>query len=234
MLFIYLSAEGFIRRFADAASAEASKPAASMSLADAIMRGLRDETAALTGKALETMGEMDVVNTLLIPALDRVGERYDKQEIFLPQLISAANAACEGFELIKRRIASRGGESVSKGRLVLATVHGDIHDIGKNIVRVVLENYGYTVIDLGRDVPAKEIVEAVRREHVKLVGLSALMTTTVVSMEETIRAIREAGLDCRIMVGGAVLTPEYAAEIGADYYAKDARQSVEIARQVLG
>ena len=229
-----VSAEGFIRRFADAAPAEMSKPAASMSLADAVMRGLRDETAALTGKALETMGEMDVVNTLLIPALDRVGERYDKQEIFLPQLISAANAACEGFELIKRRIASRGGESVSKGRLVLATVHGDIHDIGKNIVRVVLENYGYTVIDLGRDVPAEEIVEAVRREHVKLVGLSALMTTTVVSMEETIRALREAGLDCRIMVGGAVLTPEYAAEIGADYYAKDARQSVEIARQVLG
>ena len=229
-----MSAEAYIRRFADAAPAEASKPAASMSLADAVMRGLRDETAALTGKALETMGEMDVVNTLLIPALDRVGERYDKQEIFLPQLISAANAACEGFELIKRRIASRGGESVSKGRLVLATVHGDIHDIGKNIVRVVLENYGYTVIDLGRDVPAKEIVEAVRREHVKLVGLSALMTTTVVSMEETIRAIREAGLDCKIMVGGAVLTPEYAAEIGADYYAKDARQSVEIARQVLG
>ncbi len=229
-----VSAEAYIRRFADAAPTEASKPAAAMSLGDAVMRGLRGETAALTEKALETMGEMDVVNTLLIPALDRVGERYDKQEIFLPQLISAANAACEGFELIKRRIASRGGKSVSKGRLVLATVHGDIHDIGKNIVRVVLENYGYTGIDLGRDVPVKEVVEAVRREKVKLVGLSALMTTTVVSMEETIRAIREAGLDCKIMVGGAVLTPEYAAEIGADYYAKDARQSVEIARKVLG
>ena len=229
-----VSAASYIRRFADTAPAETAKPASSMSLADAIMRGLKSETAALTQKALETMGEMDVVNTLLIPALDRVGERYDKQEIFLPQLISAANAACEGFELIKRRIASRGGKSVSKGRLVLATVHGDIHDIGKNIVRVVLENYGYTVIDLGRDVPVKEIVEAVRREKVKLVGLSALMTTTVVSMEETIRAVREAGLDCKIMVGGAVLTPEYAAEIGADYYAKDARQSVEIARQVLG
>ena len=229
-----VSASAYIRRFADAVSAETAKPASSMSLADAVMRGLKDETAALTEKALETMGEMDVVNTLLIPALDRVGERYDKQEIFLPQLISAANAACEGFELIKQRIASKGGESVSKGRLVLATVHGDIHDIGKNIVRVVLENYGYTVVDLGRDVPVKDVVEAVRREKVKLVGLSALMTTTVVSMEETIRAIREAGLSCKIMVGGAVLTPEYAAEIGADYYARDARQSVEIARQVLG
>ena len=229
-----VSAEAYIRRFADSSPTGLARPAASMSLADAVMRGLKEETAALTEKALETMGEMDVVNTLLIPALDRVGERYDKQEIFLPQLISAANAACEGFELIRRRIASRGGESVSKGKLVLATVHGDIHDIGKNIVRVVLENYGYTVIDLGRDVPVKEIVEAVRREKVKLLGLSALMTTTVVSMEETIRAIRGAGLDCRIMVGGAVLTPEYAAEIGADYYAKDARQSVEIARQVLG
>ena len=196
-----VSASAYIRRFADAAPAEAAKPASSMSLADAVMRGLKDETAALTKKALETMGEMDVVNTLLIPALDRVGERYDKQEIFLPQLISAANAACEGFELIKRRIASRGGESVSKGRLVLATVHGDIHDIGKNIVRVVLENYGYTVIDLGRDVPVKDVVEAVRREKVKLVGLSALMTTTVVSMAETIAALRRSGHDCKVMVG---------------------------------
>ena len=205
-----------------------------MTLADAVMRGLRAETAALTREALETMSEMDVVNTLLIPALDLVGERYEKQEIFLPQLINAANAACEGFELIKKRIAQRGGASVSKGKIVLATVHGDIHDIGKNIVRVVLENYGYTVIDLGRDVPPETVVETVIREDVRLVGLSALMTTTVVSMEETIRALRRSGHPCKIMVGGAVLTPEYAAEIGADYYAKDAKQSADIARQVLG
>ena len=117
---------------------------------------------------------------------------------------------------------------------MIATVHGDIHDIGKNIVKVVLENYGYTVIDLGRDVPVETVVEAVIREDVKLVGLSALMTTTVVSMAETIKAIRESGHDCKIWVGGAVLTPEYAEEIGADYYAKDAKQSVDIARKVLG
>ena len=226
-------AEDYIRRFADAAPAPAQRPDSGMDLAGAVMRGLKEETAALTLDALATLTELEVVDTLLIPALDAVGERYEKQEIFLPQLISAANAACEGFEIIKTRLAARGG-SVSKGKIVLATVRGDIHDIGKNIVRVVLENYGYTVIDLGRDVPAEEVVEAVRREGARLVGLSALMTTTVPSMAETIRALRRSGLACKIMVGGAVLTPEYAAEIGADYYARDAKQSADIAREVLG
>jgi 5-methyltetrahydrofolate--homocysteine methyltransferase len=225
----------YIARFAGAETAAAA-PAASteMTIESAIGRGLKEETKALTEKALETMTELDVVNTLLIPALDLVGDRYEKQEIFLPQLINAANAACEGFEVIKTRIAQRGSGSVSKGKIVIATVQGDIHDIGKNIVRVVLENYGYTVIDLGRDVPIQTVVDAVIREDVKLVGLSALMTTTVVSMADTIAAIRASGHDCKIWVGGAVLTPEYAAEIGADYYAKDAKQSVDIARQVLG
>ena len=228
-------AEAYIRRFANAPEGqEPPKATGRMTLSEAVMRGLKEETAALTREALETMPELDVVNKLLTPALDKVGERYERQEIFLPQLINAANAACEGFELIKKRIAKRGGSSVSKGKIILATVHGDIHDIGKNIVRVVLENYGYTVVDLGRDVPAREIVDAAVREDVRLVGLSALMTTTVVSMEETIRALRESGHPCKIMVGGAVLTPEYAAEIGADYYAKDAKASVDIARQVLG
>ena len=171
---------------------------------------------------------------MLIPALDRVGEKYEKQEIFLPQLISAANAACEGFELIKARISRRGGESVSKGKIVLATVHGDIHDIGKNIVRVVLENYGYTVIDLGRDVPAQTVADAVIREKAGLVGLSALMTTTVKSMAETIVLLRKQAPDCKIMVGGAVLTEDYAMQIGADYYAKDAKQGADIAKKVLG
>ncbi len=227
--------EAYIRRFA-AASSQDPPPAAGaqMSIGDAVMRGLRQETGALTRKALEQMSEMDVVDQLLIPALDAVGESYEKQEIFLPQLINAANAACEGFELVKQRIAQRGGSSVTKGKIVLATVHGDIHDIGKNIVRVVLENYGYTVIDLGRDVPAEQVVDAVVRENVKLVGLSALMTTTVASMAETITAIRRSGHNCKIMVGGAVLTPDYAMQIGADYYAKDAKQSADIAKQVLG
>jgi 5-methyltetrahydrofolate--homocysteine methyltransferase len=180
------------------------------------------------------MAELEVVNQKLIPALDLVGQRYEKQEIFLPQLINAANAACEGFEIIKKRIAQRGEGVVSKGKIILATVQGDIHDIGKNIVRVVLENYGYTVIDLGRDVPIQTVVDAVIREDVRLVGLSALMTTTVVSMADTIAAIRQSGHHCKIMVGGAVLTPEYAAQIGADYYSKDAKQSADIAREVLG
>lgn len=229
--------EQYIARFAGEGSASAPAPAPStgqMTIEAAIARGLKQETAALTEKALETMSELDVVNTQLIPALDLVGDRYEKQEIFLPQLINAANAACEGFEVIKKRIAQKGAGSVSKGKIVMATVHGDIHDIGKNIVRVVLENYGYTVIDLGRDVPVETVVEAVIREDVKLVGLSALMTTTVVSMAETIAAIRASGHECKIWVGGAVLTPEYAKEIGADYYAKDAKQSVDIARAVLG
>lgn len=229
------NSDSYIRRFADASAAlPVSDAAAEISIEAAISKGLRAETAALTEKALETMSELEVVNNKLIPALDAVGIRYEKQEIFLPQLINAANAACEGFEIIKTRIAQKGGDTVSRGKIVIATVFGDIHDIGKNIVRVVLENYGYTVIDLGRDVPAQTVAEAVVREDAKLVGLSALMTTTVVSMAETIAAIRKSGHNCKIMVGGAVLTPDYAREIGADFYAKDAKQSADIARQVLG
>ena len=226
----------YIARFANAESAApaARTETGTMTLADAILRGLRQETAALTARALEESSELEVVNRLLIPALDAVGERYERQELFLPQLIQAANAACEGFELIKKRIAARGAESVSKGKILLATVHGDVHDIGKNIVRVVLENYGYTVIDLGRDVPAAAVVETAIREEVRLVGLSALMTTTVASMAETIAALRRSGASCSIMVGGAALSPEYAAQIGADYYARDAKQAVDIAKQVLG
>ena len=228
--------EAYIRRFANAAAdaVPAAKSGAKLSLDEAILRGLGAETAALTEKALAEMDELAVVDRLLIPALDRVGERYEKGELFLPQLMKAAGAACAGFEVIKTRIAKRGGASVSKGKIILATVRGDIHDIGKNIVRVVLENYGYTVIDLGRDVPPQTVVETAVRENVRLVGLSALMTTTVTSMAETIAALRKSGHDCKIMVGGAVLTEEYAAEIGADYYAKDAKQGANIAKKVLG
>ncbi len=228
---------GYIARAAGPAGGPAPAPAGpdrEMTLEAAVARGLKEETAALTERALQTMTELEAVNTLLIPALDRVGERYEKQEIFLPQLIQAANAACEGFEVVKRRIAGKGSMSVSKGKIVLATVRGDIHDIGKNIVRVVLENYGYTVIDLGRDVPPEKIVEAAIREDVRLVGLSALMTTTVPAMAETIAALRRSGHPCQVMVGGAVLTEEYALKIGADYYARDAKQSADIAKKVLG
>ena len=225
----------YIRRFAAAAAVKPTqREQGSMGIDEAILRGLKRETAELTAAALETMSELDVVDRLLIPALDRVGEAYERQELFLPQLINAANAANEGFALVKTRIAKRGAASVSKGKILLATVRGDIHDIGKNIVRVVLENYGYTVVDLGRDVPVETVVETAVRENIRLVGLSALMTTTVTSMADTIEALRRSGHDCRIMVGGAVLTADYAARIGADYYAKDAKQSADIARQVLG
>ncbi|MBQ1362790.1 MAG: dihydropteroate synthase, partial [Oscillospiraceae bacterium] len=230
--------EAYIHRFASREAVPKAVPAAEaasgLSLTDCILRGLRGETARMTEKALETQGEMAVIDELLIPALDKVGALYEKQEIFLPQLMNAANAACGGFDVIRRRLAQSGAQAASKGKILLATVYGDIHDIGKNIVRTVLENYGYTVIDLGRDVPAETVVETAIREDIKLVGLSALMTTTVSSMADTIAALRRSGHDCRIMVGGAVLTPEYAAGIGADYYAKDAKQSADIARLVLG
>jgi 5-methyltetrahydrofolate--homocysteine methyltransferase len=226
----------YIDRFANvpAQATPAAAPGEAMSIETAIAKGLKAESAAITATLLETMTELDVVNQKLIPALDLVGDRYERQEIFLPQLINAANAACEAFEVIKTRIAQKGAGSVSKGKIILATVHGDIHDIGKNIVKVVLENYGYQVIDLGRDVPVETVVEAAIREDVYLVGLSALMTTTVASMAETIAALRASGHPCKIFVGGAVLTPEYAAEIGADFYAKDAKQSADIAKQILG
>ena len=226
----------YIARFAQ--QAEEPKPSGTpggeMTVQDAILKGLKQETANLTARLLETMDELDVINQKLIPALDVVGERYEKQIIFLPQLINAANAACAGFDLIRDRIAARGGESVSKGKILLATVEGDIHDIGKNIVRVVLENYGYQVLDLGRDVPVQRVVEAAVEQDIRLVGLSALMTTTVESMRRTIAALRESGHPCKIFVGGAVLTPDYAREIGADYYAKDAKASADIAKEVLG
>ena len=226
----------YIARFAQ--QAEEPKPSGApggeMTVQDAILKGLKQETANLTARLLETMDELDVINQKLIPALDVVGERYEKQIIFLPQLINAANAACAGFDLIRDRIAARGGESVSKGKILLATVEGDIHDIGKNIVRVVLENYGYQVLDLGRDVPVQRVVEAAVEQDIRLVGLSALMTTTVESMRRTIAALRESGHPCKVFVGGAVLTPDYAREIGADYYAKDAKASADIAKEVLG
>lgn len=200
----------------------------------AVLKGLKEETARLTQEALETMSELDVINEKLIPALDVVGEQYEKQKLFLPQLINAANAACAGFDLIKERIAKKGEGSLSKGKILIATVEGDIHDIGKNIVRVVLENYGYQVIDLGRDVPVQKVVDAAIANDVHLIGLSALMTTTVESMAKTIKALRESGHECTIFVGGAVLTEEYAMEIGADYYTKDAKASADVAKKVLG
>lgn len=198
-----------------------------------IEKGIKGDTVAAVEALLEDNDEMTVVNEYLIPALDRVGKGFEKGTIFLPQMLQAAGAAQAGFEIIKDRLAAGDKEVVSLGEVVIATVKGDIHDIGKNIVKVIMENYGYKMIDLGRDVPKEDIVKVVKERDIKLVGLSALMTTTLKSMEETIEAIKEAAPDCKVMVGGAVLTADYAAEIGADHYCKDAMKSVEAAQEVF-
>ena len=219
------------------AAAEAAGPAVSGPYAPmmkAVEQGLKGEAAACTKALLAEKEPLELVDEALIPALDIVGVKYEKGKLFLPQLLQAASAAQSAFEEIKTAIAQRGGAGASKGRIVLATVKGDVHDIGKNIVKVILENYGFEVIDLGRDVPVETVVETVREKDVHLVGLSALMTTTLKSMEETIAALHAAKLDCKVMVGGAVLTPEYAEKIGADWYAKDAKQSADIAKEFFG
>ena len=203
-------------------------------LFEAVRRGLKAEARAAADAALTMREPLDVVNTSLIPALDAVGDGFEKGTVFLPQLLQAATAAQAAFESIKAKIAASGQAQGSKGKIVIATVKGDVHDIGKNIVRVILENYGYDVLDLGRDVAPERVVEAVRQTGAKLVGLSALMTTTVPNMQATIEALHAAGLDCKVMVGGAVLTPDYASNIGADYYCKDAKASADLAKQLLG
>ena len=229
--------QAYVARFAgDDAPVKAAAPSAAgdMTLDDAIIKGLKADAGRLAKQALETESELDLVEQHLIPALDLVGEAYEKGKMFLPQLLSAAQAAQSVFEVIRAAIAEKGGAPVKKGRLIIATVQGDIHDIGKNIVKTVLENYGYEVLDLGRDVAPETIVETAVKENIRLVGLSALMTTTLPAMEETIRQLRELPEPPVTFVGGAVVTPEYAEKMGADYYARDARQSVEIARKVLG
>lgn len=217
---------------ASAAEAELTGPYAA--LMKAVEKGLKGDAAAHTRALLAEKQPLEVVDEALIPALDVVGAKYEKGTLFLPQLLQAASAAQSAFEEIKTAIAQKGEGSASKGRIVLATVKGDVHDIGKNIVRVILENYGFEVLDLGRDVPVETVVDTVREKDVHLVGLSALMTTTLKSMEETIAALHAAQLDCKIMVGGAVLTPEYAEKIGADWYAKDAKRSADIAKEFFG
>jgi 5-methyltetrahydrofolate--homocysteine methyltransferase len=183
---------------------------------------------------LDTTDPLVIVNDHLIPALDKVGAAFEKGTLFLPQLIHAAGAAQAAFDVIKRKLSDQNVKAVSKGKIVLATVKGDIHDIGKNIVKVLLENYGYTVIDLGRDVDHQAVVDAAVRHKADMVGLSALMTTTLRSMEKTISLLRENRVPVKIMVGGAVLTPDYAEKIGADFYARDAKESVDIAKKVIG
>lgn len=223
-----------------AAGAAATAEKGIISLKDCIVKGLKEPAFRATKELLEDdgtgkpkKGTMEIINEDLVPALDLVGQGFEKGTMFLPQLLMSAEAAKTGFEAIKEYVASQGVAQEKKGTIVIATVKGDIHDIGKNIVKVLLENYGYDVIDLGKDVPPETVVEAVKESHAPLVGLSALMTTTVESMEETIRQLRKEVPECRIMVGGAVLTQEYADMIGADFYGKDAMQSVYYAERLF-
>ena len=215
------------------AGGAASDGSGAGSIFHALEKGMKGETVNAVKQLLETEDAMTIVNDHLIPALDKVGKGFEKGTIFLPQMMQAATAAQSGFEVIKEHLAATGQEEVAKGTVVLATVKGDIHDIGKNIVKVIMENYGFDIIDLGRDVAPEKVVETVLAKDIRLVGLSALMTTTLGSMEETIAALNAAAPDCKVMVGGAVLTPDFAEKIGADYYCKDAMKSVEAANQVF-
>ncbi len=199
-------------------------------LQKAVIKGLRDRAATLAREQLKTRAPLDVVQVDIIPALDVVGEGFEKKTVYLPQLLMAAEAAKAAFEEVKTTMPAAASNGVS---IVLATVKGDIHDIGKNIVKLLLENYGFAVYDLGRDVSPEAVVDEVVRLHAPVVGLSALMTTTVPAMEETVRALRKSAPWCKIVVGGAVLTAEYAAAIGADYYAKDAMETVRYAETFL-
>ena len=217
------------------ASPQAPAPAGERTLEQIVLAGLKGEAGPAARRLLETADPLEVVDGVLIPALDKVGADFEAGRVFLPQLIQAAGAAQAAFEVIREHLSAQpGGESAPKAPVVLATVKGDIHDIGKNIVKVLLENYGYPVIDLGKDVEPAAVVEAVKKHAAPLVGLSALMTTTLGSMEQTIRLLRAEQIPCKVVVGGAVLTPDYARRIGADFYAKDAKESVDAARQVIG
>ncbi|MBQ8927882.1 MAG: homocysteine S-methyltransferase family protein [Oscillospiraceae bacterium] len=225
----------FIRHYgAEEPAQTAPAAAAGMTLKQAITAGLKSEAAQLTEAGLATCEPMELVNAELIPALDKAGAEFETGKMFLPQLLSAASAAQAAFEVIKAHLSEHSGETVSHGTIVLATVKGDIHDIGKNIVKILLENYGYEVVDLGKDVPYEAVVEATERTHAPLVGLSALMTTTLPSMERTIALLHERCPWCKTVVGGAVLTADYAARIGADFYAKDAKETVDVAKKIFG
>ena len=221
----------YIQKQSGEAAVKTPAKEVSFELKDIIMRGLKDEVEGAVSKKLAEMEPLSVVNEEIIPALDIVGKEYESGKIFLPQLIQSAETTKKAFEIIKESFALKEGEE--KGPVMIATVEGDIHDIGKNIVKVVLESYGYRVIDLGKDVKAGDVVEACRKYQPKAIGLSALMTTTVASMEKTIRALKEDGCRAPVWVGGAVLTEDIAADIGADYYTEDAMASVNLLEKIL-
>ena len=224
----------FVARYADMPKTKAAAAVSKYTLYDAIVKGLAEQSGTATKKLLEEKtAPLDIINNFIIPALNTVGEGFGKKTLFLPQLLMAADAAKAAFDELKKQMQAGGTESSARGdTIVLAVVKGDIHDIGKNIVKVLWENYGYHVVDLGKDVPAESVVAAVEKHQAKLVGLTALMTTTVAAMEETISALRDA-TDTKILVGGAVMTQEYADTIGADGYAPDAVAAVDYANRIF-
>ena len=214
------------------AKSSASSSGAVLTLGEAIERGVVGRAAEAMKEALDSgRDSLEIIDAELIPSLDRVGKGFEKGTVFLPQLLMSADAAKAAFAVVKEAMADK--PRTTKGQVIMATVKGDIHDIGKNIVKVMLENYGYDVIDLGKDVPPEVIVDCAIENNIRVVGLSALMTTTVASMEETIKLMREKKPDTKIVVGGAVMTPEYADQIGADAYAKDAMATVRYCDSVF-
>lgn len=234
--------EEYIRQYAGQTGTVAARPKAApgqqagpsvLTLKTAIERGLKEEAHHAAAELSKTQEPLEIINQYLIPALDAVGKGFEKGTVFLPQLLMSADAAKIAFAVLKDVLEKKGGDTGKKDKIILATVKGDIHDIGKNIVKVLLENYSFDVIDLGKDVPPEVIAACAVKEDVRLVGLSALMTTTVVSMEDTIRLLRKEKPDCKVMVGGAVLNQEYADMIGADFYGKDAMQSVYYAQEIF-
>lgn len=225
--------KNYIERYSSAKpqplQAEAQKP----TLEYCILNGLKTECRNLTIEMLKSNKPLAVVNKYLIPALDKAGQLYESGKLFLPQLILAAETAKHGFDEINKALASSSEAVVKKSKILLATVEGDVHDIGKNIVKVVLENYGYQIVDLGKNVSARKIVEAIKTQDIKLAGLSALMTTTAANMQKAVQKIKESVPDCKVMVGGAVITSNFATQIGADFYGKDANDAVKIAKKVF-
>lgn len=226
-------AEDYLTHYAGQEQAPAPRAGERRSLEELVEKGLRKEARAAAAVLLETEQPMDIIQNRLIPALDRVGLLFEQGRLYLPQLMNAAETAQAAFDLLQERLAQSGEQQAGQGTVIVATVQGDIHDIGKNIAKCILENYGFHVIDLGRDVPPEAVANAVVKHNVKLVGLSALMTTTLPSMAKTIALVHEKCPGARVYGAGAVLTPEYAREMGADYYAKDAKQGVDIAKEVL-
>lgn len=230
----------FIKRYGDnnetVKEAKLTKQTTENNLKSLVIKGLKENAALATKELLQNITELQVVNEYLIPALDKVGDDFEKGIIFLPQLIQSAETVKASFEVLKGSLKGKDTQGLSKGKIILATVKGDIHDIGKNIVKVILENYNYDIIDLGKDVPIERVAEEAEKYQNEpiIVGLSALMTTTMKSMEETIKELKTRNIKCTTVVGGAVLTPQYAKNMGADYYAKDAKDAVEIAKKVFG